>query len=782
MPIIDAPETKRFSIGHGGIGGSMSKLSVNHLASAMQSLAGAHFSAVAASNVPLVLSNARLASLLAPEASGGRVLLTVADLGRALRDTFDLERDRIVADAAPLLDLPTVPTGRGLRLDPAHSRPTNHLGLSREAASATAAGRSLSAAETFATASGLARARDLWLADHWIVLVLDARSLVSTSCQEQIAALAAMPRILVLWCEIDGLQPLAAAARNRETLEAILARAGLAHIGPLSGVTGEELVAILQALKVMGKASLMMLRLSSADSPLDAADLSGTSNVGRAGAASRVDGSTLRETGKPANPSSAATAIEAALLDAVRRDTRVVVVDIRPAASLELSRGLDRRYLPLTARDGFVWQRCIGLAAGGCRPVVLMNERHVLENATALAGLPAEVELNASLVVFADVSSIDSRLDLVADLPAMTFAASDLDDFERLLSRSFLEEGLTIITPPQSTSSPGMQLRFDSAQSFGDAGELQAERQQILAKRFSSELAPWIAAYEQIGERNGYIWKWCLHGVELTTLDSVRPELKGDACDTKVLAGMLNVLVDDVADQLGQGDLLGELLKLIHHDVPQLARFATPQRRYAEFTCEVWAEVWRRAKRYPCYDPYAALLQFDLAQLFNTVHYSHLVNSNPYILNVVEHDDYSPQGMGLLSFAMIDLMCSPEFSVSDLGRLREVMWHAQWMARIGNLMTTWQREVNDRDYTSGVFAHAVSTHDLTVDQLLHESPAQITEAITRGGHEDYFLRRWRAHRAHFQRLIPEVQSVDLAVTLRGLDRLLQTELVSRGSK
>lgn len=309
-----------------------------------------------------------------------------------------------------------------------------------------------------------------------------------------------------------------------------------------------------------------------------------------------------------------------------------------------------------------------------------------------------------------------------------------------------------------------------------------AEQRQIAGKQFSDQLAPWITAYETIGQRGGYIWKWCLHGVELTTLSSVPDNLRGDACDTKVLAGMFNVLVDDVADQQGNGELLTALRKMVHGSEVSFDGFAPYERRYGEFTREVWDEIWRRARRYPCYDCYAGLLEFDLAQLFNTVHYSHLVNSNPYILNVVEHDDYSPQGMGLLSFAMIDLMCSPRFIANELGKLREAMWHAQWMARIGNLITTWHREVADRDYSSGVFAHAVARHDLTIDQLVSGNSDQITAAIEHGGHEAYFLRRWKKHRTHVQRSLDEVKSVDLRAMVRGLERLLQTELVSRGSK
>lgn len=320
------------------------------------------------------------------------------------------------------------------------------------------------------------------------------------------------------------------------------------------------------------------------------------------------------------------------------------------------------------------------------------------------------------------------------------------------------------------------------SQSEPSAGAAADERQAIVGKRFSPWLAGWIDEYSRVGKRGLYLWQWCLHGVELTTLPCVPPEWRADAGDTKVLAGMLNVLFDDVADQQGNGDLLDELLKITHQGRPDFRRFSLQDRAYAQFTCRVWEAFWRRVSRYPCYEVYRELLHYDLAQLFNTVRYSQLVNRNPYILNLVEHDDYTAQGMGLLSFATVDLMCTPDFPVHELGTLRQAIWHGQWMARIGNLISTWQREVKDRDYTSGVFARAVAACHVTVEQLLTGDPAEIETAIARGGHEAHFLRRWRRHHAHLRALQPHLSAVDLHQVARGLERLLRTELVSRGRK
>ena len=59
----------------------------------------------------------------------------------------------------------------------------------------------------------------------------------------------------------------------------------------------------------------------------------------------------------------------------------------------------------------------------------------------------------------------------------------------------------------------------------------------------------------------------------------------------------------------------------------------------------------------------------------------------------------------------------PGTSLNELGIAREVFWHAQRMGRIGNMLTTWEREVLDRDFTSGVFAHALDRRILAPSDL-----------------------------------------------------------------
>ena len=111
-----------------------------------------------------------------------------------------------------------------------------------------------------------------------------------------------------------------------------------------------------------------------------------------------------------------------------------------------------------------------------------------------------------------------------------------------------------------------------------------------------------------------------------------------------------------------------------------------------------------------------------------------------------------------------------------------LVWHAQSMGRIGNLLSTWQREVRTRDFTSGVFARALEQGDLQVDDLKSASTEVLERTIECGNHDTYFIDRWRFHQRAIQAIVPRIRSVDLRPLLAGLERLIAMELGSRGLK
>ena len=318
---------------------------------------------------------------------------------------------------------------------------------------------------------------------------------------------------------------------------------------------------------------------------------------------------------------------------------------------------------------------------------------------------------------------------------------------------------------------------------FPSAERIQREIDCVLALELSSDLQDWAREYARIGRRNVFLWKWCRQGVEITTLPCVEPGIHAFACDTKVLGVMLDVLLDDVADQQGDPEFLEYLLSIPFRDAePNASQFSPEQQAYARLTAKVWREIETRTRRLPGFKEYKALWRFDYLQLLNMMRYSHLLNQDLTLLNLVEHDLYSPHNMHMMISSTVDLMCSPGFDRMELGLLREAAWHAQYMGRIGNLITTWQREIGERDFSSGVFASAVSCGDLDISDLLVGDRKRIEAGVIDGDHEGYFLAQWRKHRLALLSVAERVCSVDLGQLAAGLERLVCLHLGSRGKK
>jgi hypothetical protein len=316
-----------------------------------------------------------------------------------------------------------------------------------------------------------------------------------------------------------------------------------------------------------------------------------------------------------------------------------------------------------------------------------------------------------------------------------------------------------------------------------DPEVIEREIAEVLALQLSEGLQPWADGYARVGHRNPFLWNWCRRGVEITLLSCVEPTLRDAVCDTRVLGIMLDVLLDDIADNQKDLAFLEHMLGVIEEgDGFEEERLAPQKRDYARFTVEVWTEIQRRARAFPRFQEFAELLRFDYRQLFNVMRYSRLLDEYPEMFNLVEHDLYLPHNMHMMISSTLDLMCSPAFDRSELGILREAVWRGQCMGRIGNLITTWQREIGENDFSSGVFARALACGDLTVSDLSSGNREFLESVIQTQKHEEYFLGRWHTLRQEMLSMVGRCRSVNLGELVGGLQRLICLHLGSRGKK
>ncbi|HEY3243555.1 MAG TPA: hypothetical protein VGM03_09405 [Phycisphaerae bacterium] len=340
----------------------------------------------------------------------------------------------------------------------------------------------------------------------------------------------------------------------------------------------------------------------------------------------------------------------------------------------------------------------------------------------------------------------------------------------------------TIVKPPLPAQRGAARLEHSFIPTFSEA-RLREAIQRVRTRELPEDLLYWARQYATVGHRDMFLWKWVLEGISLTALPSVDPQL-GDAVNiTKVIGVILDVLLDDVADRCGDRRYLHRLLVIPFADGPvDFAEFPAEQRAYADVTQRVWNAIQSRTHQYPRFAEFQEQWRFDYQQLLNAMHYSHLINHDVRLLNVTEHDLYSPHNMHMMVSGTLDLMCSPGFDGAELGALREALWHAQCMGRIGNLVTTWERELGDRDFSSGVFARALQTGALTVHELRSAAPETLRSAVHASDGENFYLQRWHQHRDQILARAASVRSVDLRALVGGLEKLIEIHLGSRGLK
>jgi hypothetical protein len=356
----------------------------------------------------------------------------------------------------------------------------------------------------------------------------------------------------------------------------------------------------------------------------------------------------------------------------------------------------------------------------------------------------------------------------------------------QLLVNQLVDSAITAGDPVSQDRSPEDVARGAAAASpdfFPLPEFIENEIAQVMALKLSRPLAGWVEGYAQVGHRDPFLWTWARRGVEVTRLSCVEGSLEDEVGDTKVLGVMLDVMLDDVADHQKDLVFLEHLLHLLETGGQELSKSLLPhQRAYARFTIDIWSEIQRRVRAFPRHAEFAELLQFDYRQLFNVMRFSRLMDEYPEMFNLVEHDLYLPHNMHMMVSATMDMMCAPRFDRTEMGIVREAVWRGQCMGRIGNMTTTWQREIGEDDFTSGVFARALACGDLKVSDLWSGNREYIESVIRGRKHEEHFLERWQAYRREILALATRCRSVNLNALVDGLQRLICLHLGSRGRK
>ncbi|MFC6823396.1 hypothetical protein [Halopelagius fulvigenes] len=137
------------------------------------------------------------------------------------------------------------------------------------------------------------------------------------------------------------------------------------------------------------------------------------------------------------------------------------------------------------------------------------------------------------------------------------------------------------------------------------------------------------------------------------------------------------------------------------------------------------------------------MFRFDVRQAINAMGYAQVLVENPGIANIAESRHHGPFNMVMFPYADINLMGTSQFDRSELGELRHLLLDLQRMTRIGNWVTTWERELVEGDDTAGVVVDALEQGIIS----LEDDSETAIDVIRDHGIREQFEAEWESSTA-----------------------------------
>lgn len=282
----------------------------------------------------------------------------------------------------------------------------------------------------------------------------------------------------------------------------------------------------------------------------------------------------------------------------------------------------------------------------------------------------------------------------------------------------------------------------------------------------------------RVGERNEFLWKWIHNLFDAFTLPCVPSESWEKVKTTKTVFTMFITVLDDLADRPSGGETFEQARRIpydtdaVNYDAPGV------ETEILEFAELLWNEVNTALTDAPCYNEHRDMLRFDLRQAINTMGYAQVLNGNREMANLAESRHYGPFNMVMFPYADIDLMWTPRFDRSELGELRHLLLDLQKMARIGNWVTTWERELFEDDYSAGVVVEALERDIISYE----DDPETAIEAIQDNEIQEQFEAEWQSR--YYEALSHDygIESFEVNELIEGMRTVMEHHLASQGQK
>jgi len=232
-----------------------------------------------------------------------------------------------------------------------------------------------------------------------------------------------------------------------------------------------------------------------------------------------------------------------------------------------------------------------------------------------------------------------------------------------------------------------------------------------------NDLKETIDKYDTVGleSRNfSYLANWIYYvSKELSYFPSVDEKYVDRLAIDKTKLTIFGVMIDDLADnyKIRNRELLENAVKIPWNGNKRYSN------KYLEVIREIWLDIINSVERYPRYEDFQEIFFFDLDQFMDSTKYAFLINTVG-LENTMELGIYGHHNMMSLLFFDMDFMCSPGFNKNDFGKLRPVFYLVQDINHVGNILSTFKREIDELDFSSPIISMGLIDGIITKEDVI----------------------------------------------------------------
>lgn len=288
---------------------------------------------------------------------------------------------------------------------------------------------------------------------------------------------------------------------------------------------------------------------------------------------------------------------------------------------------------------------------------------------------------------------------------------------------------------------------------------------------------------DAVPERGLYIWGWLDDVLPAFRLSSVPPSLAEPADEARLLLLVYVTALNDLADRR-EGDAAFEAAAAVPREGGEPTTAVDPAVRVA---ADAWSKLLEHFDGAPRVAAYLDTLVRDVRWTCAGLRHSARAAADPGAVTYEECLHEQAPTMCMDPLATVDLAYSPTFDPAEEPAVREAVAVAEPVARVGNWLTTWERELAEGDLANGVVVKAVEDGVVSPDAVHRARTDPSTrpsfrDRIVDGGVEHAVARDWRRRFERATAVTWSADGVDLDGYVSAMAGIRRRQDAGRGRK